>query len=80
MTQPSTPDFPASLITDTPEAGFALAIKLSRLAVKATQPDMAVLKSLRPDYANDANSLISASEVVAIHFQTIAAANEYWRG
>ncbi len=72
-------DFPASLITDTPQLGFALAIRLSRLGVKAAQPDVAVLRKLRPVYANNADSLIATSQVVAIHFQTIAAANNYWR-
>lgn len=71
--------FPASLQTQTVEEGFDLAIKLSRLAVKRTQPDMKMLKKLRPKYANDAFSLIAVSEVVAINFQTIAAANQYWR-
>ena len=36
--------FPATLVTATPEEGFALAIKLSRLGVKAAQPDVEVLK------------------------------------
>ncbi|MGF1527012.1 MAG: hexameric tyrosine-coordinated heme protein [Candidatus Competibacterales bacterium] len=71
--------FPTSLITATPEEGFALAITLSRLGVKHTQPDINVLRQLRPTYANDADSLIAASQVIAIHFQTIAAANDYWR-
>lgn len=30
-----------SLMTDTPEAGYDLAVKLSRYAVKLTQPDAA---------------------------------------
>ncbi len=68
-----------SLTTATPEAGFALAVKLSRVGVKTTQPDMAVLKEGRAKYAKDADSLIAASQVVAIHFQTIAAANNYWK-
>lgn len=71
-------DFPSSLVTNGPEAGFELAIKLSRLGVKRTQPDMATLKRLRPDYATNADSLIASSQVIAIQFQTIAAANEYW--
>lgn len=72
-------NFPDTLITDTPEQGFALAVKLSRLGVKAAQPDMDMLKRLRPDYANDAKGLIAASHVVAVHFQTISAANFGWR-
>lgn len=68
-----------TLATATPEEGFALAIKLSQKAVGAVQKDVAVRKALRPAYAHDANSLIAVSHVVAVHFQTIAAANNYWR-
>lgn len=68
-----------TLITSTPEEGFQLAIKLSRMGVKTTQPDIEVLHKLRPEYANDADSLTAASQVVAINFQTVAAANNYWR-
>lgn len=68
-----------SLITDTPEAGFALAVKLSQKGVTTTQTDASIRKALRPAYANDPNSLIAVSHVVATHFQTIAAANDYWR-
>jgi hypothetical protein len=68
-----------TLITATPQEGFELAITLSRRGVKYTQPDAEVLHKLRPTYANDADSLTAASQVVAINFQTIAAANDYWR-
>ncbi|MCC7165730.1 MAG: hexameric tyrosine-coordinated heme protein [Anaerolineae bacterium] len=68
-----------TLITKTPQEGFELAITLSRRGVKYTQPDVEVLKKLRPDYANSADSLTAASQVVAINFQTVAAANNYWR-
>lgn len=68
-----------SLITETPEEGFALAVKLSQKAVATTQTDAEVRKTLRPAYANDPNSLIAVSHVVAVHFQTVAAANNYWR-
>ena len=68
-----------TLITATPEEGFQLAITLSRRGVKFTQPDMAVLKELRPAYATNADSLTAASHVVAINFQTVSAANNYWR-
>jgi len=70
---------PLSLIVATPEEGFQLAIALARKGVTETQPDKEVLKKLRPAYAHDPDSLIAASQVVAIHFQTIAAANNYWR-
>ncbi len=68
-----------SLITATPQEGFALAVKLSRVGVKTTQPDVAVLKKEREKYAKDGDSLIAASHVIAIHFQTVAAANAYWK-
>ena len=68
-----------TLLTDTPEDGFALAVKMSRMGVKTTQPDTEVLHRLRPEYANDADSLTAASQVVALNFQTVAAANNYWR-
>ncbi len=68
-----------TLITDTPQAGFELAILLSRRGVKYTQPDTGVLKRLRPEYANSAEALTAASHVIAVNFQTIAAANGYWR-
>lgn len=68
-----------SLITETPQEGFELAITLSRRGVKYTQPDTAVLHQLRPDYAHSADSLTAASQVIAINFQTVAAANHYWR-
>ncbi|MBT2583190.1 hexameric tyrosine-coordinated heme protein [Planococcus sp. ISL-109] len=67
-----------TLKTDTPEEGYDLAVKLARKAVGMIQPDENVRKKLRPVYANDANSLTFASQVVAINFQTVAAANNYW--
>lgn len=68
-----------TLITDTPQEGFELAITLSRRGVKYTQPDCEVLHKLRPEYSQDADSLTAASHVVALNFQTVAAANGYWR-
>jgi hypothetical protein len=68
-----------TLITDGPEEGFMLAMKLSRKAVGLTQPDAEVRSRLRPTYAEDSDDLIAASLVVATNFQTIAAANGYWR-
>ncbi|MFA7322658.1 MAG: hexameric tyrosine-coordinated heme protein [Dokdonella sp.] len=68
-----------SLITATPQEGFELAITLSRRGVKYTQPDSATLKKLRPEYADSADGLTAASQVIAINFQTVAAANNYWR-
>jgi hypothetical protein len=68
-----------SLITETPEKGYELAIKLSRIAVKKTQPDEEVRGKLRPEYSSDFAALIASSQVVATNFQTVSAANNYWR-
>lgn len=68
-----------TLITDTPEEGRKLAIAMSRTSVKSIQPDMSVLKAGRPSYATNPDSLTAAAHVVAVEFQTIAAANDYWR-
>lgn len=68
-----------SLLTQTPEEGYDLAIKLSRMAVKKTQPDDDARARMRPDYANNADSLTRASHVVATNFQTVAQANNFWR-
>lgn len=67
-----------TLITATAEEGRQLAIKMSRLIIKVTQPDAAVREKLRPVYASDAAMLIAVGQTVAIEFATIAAANNYW--
>lgn len=67
-----------SLLTETPEEGRQLAIKMARLVIKATQQDEDVRNRLRDVYANDAAMLISIGQVVATEFATIAAANKYW--
>ncbi|MDN3519771.1 hexameric tyrosine-coordinated heme protein [Aquisalimonas lutea] len=68
-----------SLITDTPQEGFAVAVQLAQKGVATTQPDAEVRQSLRDVYERDADSLMKASEVIAIHFRTVAEANNYWR-
>ncbi len=68
-----------SLKTNTPQEGFELAIKLSQKGVEYTQPSEEIRKRLRPQYSKNANSLIAASQVVAINYQTVAAANNYWK-
>lgn len=67
-----------TLKTSTPEEGYNLAVKLARKAVGMIQPDENVRNVLRPAYASDPTNLTFASQVVAIHFQTVAAANNYW--
>lgn len=68
-----------TLQTETPQQGFELAIKLSRMGVKYTQQSAEARDKLRRVYENDADSLIASSQVVAINYQTIAAANNYWK-
>jgi hypothetical protein len=68
-----------TLITATPEEGRALAITLARHTIHNIQPDLDVLKDGRPKYSTNPDSLIAAGQVIAIEFQTIAAANHYWR-
>lgn len=72
-------DWLPTLMTKTPEAGYALAVKLSRVAIKMTQPDAAIREKLRPEYAENYDALIASSQIVATHFATVAAANGYWR-
>lgn len=68
-----------TLITDTPEEGRALAMIMARHTVHNIQPDLDILVCGRRMYSVNPDSLIAASQVVAIEFQTIAAANNYWR-
>jgi hypothetical protein len=68
-----------SLTAPTPQAGFELAVKLARMGVKVTQPSDEIRDKLRASYEQDTAQLIAISQVVATHFQTIAAANGYWR-
>ena len=68
-----------TLITPDANAGRALAFTMARHAVHNIQPDLDVLKGGRPTYSTSPDSLIAASQVVAIEFATIAAANNYWR-
>lgn len=68
-----------TLKTATPQEGYDLAVKMARVAIKLTQPDATVRDKLRSVYSEDADALIASSQVVATHFATVAAANEYWK-
>ena len=68
-----------TLITKTPQEGYELAIKMARMGVKYTQPSDEARSRMRPQYAENADSLTAASHVIAVNFQTVAAANDYWR-
>ncbi|MBS1491362.1 MAG: hexameric tyrosine-coordinated heme protein [Bacteroidetes bacterium] len=68
-----------SLITKTPQEGRELAIKMARKSIAAIQTDPEVRKKLRANYASDTAQLIASANVIAIEFQTIAQANQYWK-
>lgn len=68
-----------SLLTATPQEGRELAIKMARKTIAAIQTDPEVRKRLRKEYAEDTKQLINTASVVALEFQTIAAANNYWK-
>lgn len=68
-----------SLITETPQEGRELAIKMSRKSIAAIQTDPEIRKQLRSDYASDTAQLIASAQVIALEFQTIAQANNYWK-
>lgn len=72
-------DYMPTLITATPFEGRQLAIKLARKSIGTMQSNGEVKHKLRPIYSEDPAMLIEAAEVIAIEFQTIAAANNYWR-
>lgn len=68
-----------SLITETPQEGRELAILMARKTIGAIQSDPEIKKQLREKYATDSAQLIASAEVVALEFQTVAMANNYWR-
>ncbi|GJM33338.1 MAG: hypothetical protein DHS20C18_23390 [Saprospiraceae bacterium] len=68
-----------SLMTETPMQGRELAIKLARKSIAAIQTDPDTRKKLRNDYASNTAQLIASAQVIATEFQTIAAANNYWK-
>lgn len=68
-----------TLRTATAQDGHDLAVKMARVAIRMTQPDAELRDRLRPVYAENADALIASSQVVATHFATVAAANDYWK-
>jgi hypothetical protein len=68
-----------TLITATPEEGRALAITMARHSIHTIQPELDILVGGRPNYSTDPTSLIAVSQVIALEFATVAAANGYWR-
>ena len=65
--------------TETPKAELELAVKMSRMGVKVTQPSDEIRSQLRAAYDHDTVQLIATSQVIATNFQTVAAANNWWR-
>ncbi len=72
-------DYMPSLITKTPLEGRMLAIKIVRKTIGTIQRDPAIKQAVRKIYQDDPQLLMSAAELVAIEFKTIAVANNYWR-
>lgn len=68
-----------SLITATPQEGRELAIKLARKSISAIQTDPEKRRAMRANYAEDTAQLIASVQVIAVEFQTIAMANNYWK-
>lgn len=68
-----------TLITATPQEGRELAIKMARKSIAAIQTDPEIRKKLRNEYATDTAQLIDSAQVIAIEFQTVAQANNYWK-
>ena len=68
-----------TLITPTAEEGRALAITMARHSIHNIQPDLDVLIDGRPTYSTNPDSLIAVIQVIALEFQTVAAANNYLR-
>jgi hexameric tyrosine-coordinated heme protein (HTHP) len=68
-----------TLNTNTPQEGFELAVKLSRLAVMVAQSYGEDTQPTSPMHQDGDSLLIGAAYVIALNFQTIAAANDWWR-
>ncbi|MFE7245363.1 hexameric tyrosine-coordinated heme protein [Streptomyces sp. NPDC057580] len=68
-----------TLITASPEEGRAPALNTARLVGRATRPDDDMRTRLRPEYAENPDSLVAVAHGVAVEFATVAAANDYWR-
>jgi hypothetical protein len=69
----------SSLKTGTAEQGLDLAAKISWEIVKMVQPSQEIRDRLLAIYEDDADSILTACQVIATNFQTVAAANDHWR-
>lgn len=68
-----------TLETDTPQEGIELAVKLSRLGMMLSQTSNHIDNDSRAAKNLSPAQLIAAAHVIALNFQTIAAANDWWR-
>ena len=72
-------DVVPSMMTNSAAEGRELAILIARKTVASIQPDAKIREELRSSYDSDPELLMKASHIVAIEFQTIAAANNFWK-
>ncbi len=68
-----------TLKTDTPQDGIELAVKLSDLGFMVSQRSEDNRPTLHATHEYTHSQLIAAAHVIALNFQTIAAANDWWR-
>jgi hypothetical protein len=68
-----------TLKTETPQEGIELALKLSDLGYMLCQSSDESLQASRTNEKYTRSQLIAAAHVIAVNFQTIAAANDWWR-
>ena len=69
----------ASLVTDTPEDGCALAVRLVGHVIHSTQSEADARNTRRLNLATRPGSSIAASQTLAIAFRIIAEVNNDWR-
>lgn len=68
-----------TLKTDTPQSGLELAVKLSDLGCMVSQRSEGHRPMPRATHKYTQSQLIAAAHVIALNFQTVAAANHWWR-
>jgi hypothetical protein len=68
-----------TLTTNTPQEGVELAVKLSDLGFMASQRSEDTRPSRLTSREYTCSQLIAAAHVIALNFQTIATANDWWR-
>ena len=67
-----------ALKTTNPEKAYGMAVTMTRVATRMTQPGDEVRGRFRPAYAASGDALIASSQVVATHFASVAKANTCW--